>query len=79
MTSVKGLLARVRDGRLCLDVRTSLPEGTAVPLCVADEGDDLTAAERTKLVKAIDESWAELRAGKRIPAREVLRKLRTRG
>lgn len=76
---MRALKARVKGGRLRLDVPTRLPEGTEVPLAVADDGDELTASERRRLERAIDEGWAEIRAGKGIPAKDVIRRLRARG
>jgi hypothetical protein len=72
------LKAQVRNGRLVMDEPTELPEGTVLELVPADLGDDLDEAERTALNQAIDASWAEMRAGKVIPAEEVIARLAAR-
>lgn len=59
-----------------MDEPTELPEGTVLELAAYDPGDDLDAAERAELHESLEKSWAEARAGKLIPADEVLAKLR---
>ena len=64
------------SGKLVPDEPAELPpEGTVVDLAVLDEGDDLDDDERTELDAAIAESRANLRAGAKIPADDVLREL----
>jgi hypothetical protein len=76
---MKTLKALVRNGRLVVDEPTSLPEGTHLNLAIADDWDDLDDEERRALDEAISEGWASLRAGRRIPAADVIRGLRAPG
>jgi hypothetical protein len=73
-----GFRARVKDGRLILDQPTSLPDGTTLDLVMDDEGDDLTPPERKALHEAISKAWESAKAGKLLPADELIRDLRTR-
>jgi len=75
---MSGLQARVEKGRLVLDEPTTLPEGTVVDLVVDDEGDDLTADERSALHDAISASWKSAEAGRLRPASDILDQLRRR-
>jgi hypothetical protein len=69
---MRGLQARVKAGRLVLNEPTTLPEGTVVDLVVDDEGDDLTADERSALHDALSASWRAAEAGHLRPASDVL-------
>lgn len=73
---MKTLKAHVADGRMKLDVPTRLPDGTVLELTVADPGDDLGPAERRELHEAIEAGWESLKAGRLVPASNVLRALR---
>lgn len=73
-TAMMPLRARVRNGRLVLDEPTDLPEGTEVELGVIDE--DLDDSDRAVLHAALDASEEEFKAGKGIPAAEVIAELR---
>jgi hypothetical protein len=57
------LKARVHNGRLKLDEPTDLPEGTEVPLEIADDWDDLDDQERALLHQEIATSITERKAG----------------
>lgn len=70
--------ARVRAGRLVLDVPTDLPEGTEVELLPLDPGDWLDEADRAALHAALGESDADVVAGRMVDAAEVLKGLRSR-
>ncbi len=59
--AMRALKAHVRGGRLVLDEPTNLPEGTEVELVAMDELDE---TERAELEAAIEESEAELDAGR---------------
>lgn len=74
---MSALKAEVRNGRLVMDEPTELPEGTVLELAAVDPGDDLDDEERAALHQALEESWAQARAGKLIPAEDVLAKLRS--
>lgn len=74
MRPVKTLLAKVRKGRLVLDIPTKLPDGAEVPLAFADEADEMDPAERARLEAALARGWAEAKAGKLIPAEKILRR-----
>ncbi|MBC8072275.1 MAG: hypothetical protein IAG13_28395 [Deltaproteobacteria bacterium] len=67
--------ARVTAGRLVVDEPTDLPEGTEIELLALDPGDWLEDAERDALHAAIDESDADIAAGRLVDADEVLREL----
>jgi hypothetical protein len=54
--------AHVRNGRLVLDEPTDLPEGTVVPLEIADDWDDLNDEERAALHRELAASSAERKA-----------------
>ena len=70
------LKARVHNGRLKLDEPTDLPEGTEVPLEIADDWDDLDDEERALLHREIASSIAERKAGApTFDAQEVLAEL----
>lgn len=70
------LRARVKNGRLLLDEPTDLPEGAEVELGVID--DDLDDSDRAALHAALEASEEEFKAGKGIPAAEVVAELRRR-
>ena len=70
------LKARVKKGRLVVDVPTQLPEGTEVDLLPLDPGDWLDAADRAALHRALAASQDDVEAGRLIDAEEVLRELR---
>jgi hypothetical protein len=57
------LKARVHNGRLLLDVPSTLPEGTELELIVDDCGDALDDDERAQLLGSIDEGLADADAG----------------
>ena len=66
--------ARVKNGRLVLDEPTDLPEGAEVELAAVE--DDLDDDGRVRLHAALDVADDELRAGKGIPAEQVIAALR---
>ena len=68
------LRAHVRNGRLVLDEPTDMPDGTEVELAVID-GDELDEDDRARLHAALEASEEEFRAGKGIPAAEVIAEL----
>jgi len=70
--------ALVKNGRLTLDEPTDLPEGTVVPLEIADGWDDLDDDERAALHAAIREGFEDAKAGRTIDAEEWSAKLRSR-
>lgn len=78
---MRSLKARVVNGRLIMDEPCDLPEGTELDLVVADdeEGDEMDDAERAALEASIERGLEEAKAGKLIPAEEVLKKLRSLG
>jgi hypothetical protein len=70
---------RVQGGRLKVDEPTDLPEGTEVILYPIDVNDDqMDDADRAALHKLLEESEADVKAGRLIDADEVLRELRRR-
>lgn len=72
------LKARVENGRIKLDEPTDLPEGTVVPLEIADDWDDLDDEERAALRQSIHEGIEDMEAGRTVDARTAIAELRTR-
>lgn len=70
--------ARVHAGRLVVDERINLPEGTEVELLPLDPGDWLDDADRAALHTALAQSKADVAAGRLIDAANVLKALRSR-
>jgi hypothetical protein len=75
MNAVKAL---VKNGRLILDEPTDLPEGTVVPLEIADDWDDLDDEERAELHESIREGIEDVEAGRTVDARTAIADLRSR-
>lgn len=70
---------RVEGGRLKVDEKTDLPDGTEVEMFVIDDDDDgLDDAEREELHKVLEQSEEDVKAGRLIDAAEVLKGLRER-
>src|SRR5262249_54975981 len=72
------LKARVKSGRLVVDVPTDLPEGTEVELLPLDPGDWLDDEDRAALHKALLDSEDDMKAGRLVDANAILRELRSR-
>ncbi len=73
------LKAQVKNGRLVLDEPTDLPEGSVVPLEIADDWDELDDTERAAVREEIAASIAERKAGApTFSAEEVLAELSRR-
>ncbi|MEZ4222211.1 MAG: hypothetical protein R3B13_14845 [Polyangiaceae bacterium] len=70
--------ARVENGRLVLDEPTDLPEGTVVPLAIADDWDDLDDDERAALHESIRDGFEDAKAGRTIDAEQWAAELRSR-
>jgi hypothetical protein len=70
--------ARVKNGHLTLNEPTDLPEGTVVPLVIADNWDDLDDAERAQLHEAIREGIEDMEAGRTVDAKRAIAALRSR-
>lgn len=66
--------ARVRAGRLIVDVPTDLPDGLEVTLAVVD--DDLDAEQRRALTESLEESYAQADRGELEDAGPVIASLR---
>lgn len=74
---------RVRNGRLVVDEPTDLPEGDEIDLVPLDEvlargGDYLDDEERERLHRSIARGIEDARAGRTVPAEQVLAELRVR-
>jgi hypothetical protein len=67
---------RVKNGRLTLDEPTDLPEGSIVPLEIADDWDDLDDEERAELHESLRESIDQMKAGQTISLEQALAELR---
>jgi predicted DNA-binding antitoxin AbrB/MazE fold protein len=74
---MSALKARVENGRLKLDEPTDLPEGTVVPLEIADDWDDLDNEERAALHESLLESIQQMQAGQTVDIEQALAELRT--
>jgi hypothetical protein len=70
--------ASVVAGRLVIDQKTDLPEGTVLDLVLDDEGDTLDDNERAALRRALARSHEQVLKGQTRPASDVLRELRAR-
>ena len=75
--------ARVKNGRLVLDEPTDLPEGEEVELVPLDEvlargGDYLDDEERERLHRSIERGLEDAKAGRTVPAEQVIAELRAR-
>lgn len=75
---MSALKARVENGRLKLDEPTDLPDGTVVPLEIAEDWDDLDEEERAALHESIREGIEDMEAGRTIDARKAIAELRSR-
>jgi len=75
---MSALKARVENGRLKLDEPTDLPEGSVVPLEIADDWDDLDDEERAALHESIREGIEDMEAGRTVDARTAIAELRSR-
>jgi hypothetical protein len=69
-------VAQVKNGRLTLDEPTDLPEGSVVPLEIADDWDDLDDEERAELHESLRESIEQMKAGQTISLEQALAELR---
>jgi len=75
MTLVRG---HVEGGRIVLDEKVDLQEGTEVEVAFFDDEDDLSAEERTEIESAIDTGLAQADRREGEPVEAVLEYLRTR-
>jgi hypothetical protein len=72
--AMRVLTAHVRGGQLVLDEPVDLPEGAEVRVALVD--DELDEAERAELEAALEESEAELDAGRGVGEDELWTRLR---
>jgi hypothetical protein len=70
--------ASVTAGRLVIEEKLDLPEGTVLELVLDDEGDSLDEKERAALERALQASHAAAQRGELQPAADVLRRLRAK-
>ena len=76
MKTMTSFRARVRNGRLILDVPTDLPEGKEIDLVWAvDHLADMTEGERQALAAEIAAGQAEYEAGHGIDIEDLLQQL----
>jgi hypothetical protein len=76
MKTMTSFRARVRNGRLILDVPTDLPEGKEVDLVAAvDHLADMTEDERQALAGEIAAAQAEYEAGHGFDIEDLLQQL----
>lgn len=68
------LKARVRAGRLIVDEPTDLPDGTELELVVADDL-QLSERDREEIDGLIAQGLADVRAGRTVPAEDVIREV----
>lgn len=76
MKSMTALRATVREGRLVLDVPTTLPEGTEVALVPVDGWDALDEEDRRRLHETLLASEEDIAHGHVFTAEEILVELR---
>ena len=69
---------RVEAGRLKVDEPIDLPDGTEIELTSLDPEDLMDDAERAAFHKVLDESEADVNAGRLIDAADVLKGLRSK-
>ena len=72
------LRGHIENGKIVVDERVDLPEGTEVKLTLVDDADELEDDDRARLHAALDASQAEIDRGEGIPASEVIAELRNR-
>jgi hypothetical protein len=72
------LRGHIENGRIVVDERVDLPEGTQVKLALVDDADDLDEEDRARLHAALDQAQDEIDRGEGIPASEVIAELRKR-
>lgn len=73
--AMRVLKAHVKGGQLVVDEPVDLPEGSEVRVALVDD-DTLDDAERAELEAAIEESEAELDAGRGVTEDELWARLR---
>ena len=69
---------RIEGGRLRVDQPSDLPEGTEIEMVPIDPEGELDADDRTELLKLLEESEEDVKAGRLIDAVDVLKGLRSR-
>ena len=72
------LRGHIQNGRVVVDERVDLPDGTEVKLALVDDADDLDEEDRARLHAALDQAQDEIDRGEGIPANEVIAELRKR-
>jgi predicted DNA-binding antitoxin AbrB/MazE fold protein len=73
--AMRVLKAHVKDGRLVLDEPVDLPEGSEVRVALVGD-DEMDEVERAELEAALEESEAELDAGRGVGEDELWARLR---
>ena len=73
-TTMRVLKAHVKGGQLVVDEPLDLPEGSEVRVALVD--DEMDEAERAELEAALEESEAELDAGRGVAEDELWARLR---
>lgn len=75
LPAMGALIAHVRNGQLVFDEPVKLAEGTRVKVLVDEVDDGYTDEEREALLKVIDASHADIKAGRTVDADEFLDQL----
>lgn len=70
--------ARVQGGRVKVDAAIDLPEGAEVILYPVDVSNGTDGADQTALKELLEESEADVKAGRLIDAGDVLKGIRSR-
>jgi len=70
------LRARVEGGRIVVDEKTDLPDGTQLTLVMVDADDEMTPEERADLEAELERGRAAIAAGQGISADELLARVR---
>lgn len=75
---MNAISAHIQNGRVVPDEPMDLPEGTVAHLVPQHEGNEMDAAGRAALHRALDESVVDARAGRLVDADTVIAELLAR-
>jgi len=76
MTVMSTLKAEVKGGQAVVKELDAYPDGTVIELAVVSDG-ELTDAQLARLDAEVTKAKAEMEAGHKVPADEVLAQLRS--
>jgi hypothetical protein len=73
---MRALRVRVEGGRYIIDEKPQEPEGTVLSLHITEDDDELSPEELAELEAACAEADEDVKAGRMVPAAEVMANLR---